>query len=388
MNASAESAVQRAAFRGLRAPLNLAAYLTWLALAWTPVQRAWSGALPLDLRSLAGGAGSLAVLLLLLARERTDTGVAGQRRRRALIVAQIPGAWLACWGLGEGAQPILLVVVAAQLAVAFRPRATLAWLLVANLGLLVILLERFRVDDVLVSMISMAGFQLFAALSAGYAHAAELARDEALQAHAELHAAQLLLDEGARGDERLRLSRELHDVVGHKLTALKLQLALAERRADDAGRASLTACRELADAVLGEVRAVVGQLRQHDGIDLQQAIAAQLAPLAALGPRMDVRIDPALRIADLQRAHALLRVTQEAVTNVLRHAGARHLQIALTSVADTARLTVEDDGRGLRGAPEGYGIAGMRERLAAFGGSLELRERAGGGTRLCAAIPL
>ncbi|HET8881526.1 MAG TPA: sensor histidine kinase [Solimonas sp.] len=374
-------------FRGMLAPLNVAACLTWLVLAAGALHEWLAASRAFDRQTALGIAGSLGVLVLLLLR----APLIGRRpqpieRQRPFVVAQLPCALLACWGLPGGLQPILLVIVAAQLAIVYPPRVAVRWLLVANAVLAALFVARYgAVGDVWISLLSIAGFQAFAALSAGYAKAAERARDAALQAQAELRAAQALLDEGTRSDERLRLSRELHDIVGHKLTALKLQLALVERRQpqDD----TLRLCRQLADEVLAEIRGVVAMLRRHEGVELQQAIAALAMPFAATGPRIDLDLDPQLRVADIARAQALLRCAQESLTNALRHSGARHVCIVLAGGEDGAVLTVDDDGRGLRGAAPGLGLTGMRERLAAVGGHLDIVDAAAGGVRVRATVP-
>lgn len=381
------SPIHPTAFRGPLSPLNVAAYLTWTVLAWSAVHAFVRSGRALDAQVLLGAAGSLAVLALFVWRDRAGaSGLTRAVRQRRLIVAQIPCALLACWGLRDGLQPILLVLVAAQLAAVQGPRAIVAWLLPANLVLAVILATRYGWRaDVAISMAAMVGFQAFAALCAGYAAAAERARDAALQAQAQLRAAQVLLAEGARGDERLRLSRELHDVAGHKLTALKLHLALATRHhADDE---TLRLCRQLADELLQEVRAVVGTLRRDEGIDLRSAIAALALPLAGAGPRIELRLDEQVHVADLQRAQTLLRCAQEGLTNALRHSGARRVRIGLRDDGGWLELRVEDDGRGPGEAAPGHGLAGMRERLAALGGQLEFGPAASGGAVLRVRVP-
>lgn len=374
------------AFRGVLAPLNLVAYGVWLILGWNVARMILAGRFAFDVQAMLGAAGSLALPVLLLARELVGTrGGVRTKRQQVLIVAQIPCVLLACWGLRIGEQPILLVLVAAQLGVVFRPRAVAAWLLLANAALALLMVAHYGGGgDVWSSWIATAGFQAFAALSARYAKAAERARDMALQAQAELQGMHALLAEGARGEERLRLSRELHDVVGHKLTALKLQMALAERRSP--GDATLRLCRQLADELLAEVRGVVGALRRHDGIELQDAIASLAAPFAAAGPRIDFDLDPQVRVADIARAQALLRCAQEGLTNALRHSGARQVRIVLAGDNDGTVLTVSDDGGGLRGASPGFGLSGMRERLAAVGGRVDISD-ADGGVRLRATVP-
>lgn len=357
-------------------PLSLAAYLTWLAVAMEPALRLWQG-WPPSRWTLMGAAASLAMLLLFLARDLS----VDLARRRGLALAQLPMALVAFAAFREGLQPVLMILVAAQLATLFSTRSTVLVLAAANAVLLALMIEAWPLVRALVSAAAYVGFQCFAAFTAHALAAAQMARDEAQRINAELLATRALLAEGARAEERLHLSRELHDVAGHKLTALKLQLARADAEPDTA----LAACRQLADELLADVRGVVGALRAHDGVDLHQALAALAGAIPT--PRIALDLDPAARPADLARAQALLRCAQEGVTNALRHAGCRSLGIRLFRQGDALHLSVEDDGKGPGASTAGNGLQGLGERLAAVGGRAQLMAREGGGSRLVATVP-
>ena len=209
---------------------------------------------------------------------------------------------------------------------------------------------------------------------------------------AELISTRALLSESARAQERLSLSRDLHDVCGHKLTALKLTL----RGRGDAGalEASERAlCQTLTDELLSDIRAVVATLREHEGIDLAQA-------LKQLGngwkrPAVRVAINPNTRVPNLEYAVALLRVAQEGLTNAARHSDATEVKIALTHLDATAQtsdggalvLSVSDNGSGAPKLIRGNGLNGMAERLAALGGSLQISQMTPG-LRLAAHLPM
>ncbi len=183
--------------------------------------------------------------------------------------------------------------------------------------------------------------------------------------------------------ERERITRDLHDVVGRTLTLVALKADLAGRLLDrdvKATRAEVEAIAAAARAGLADVRAA---LAGQAGGGLAQEAAASIAALRTAG------IQPTVdgNAADVpSNAGAVLAMTlREAVTNVIRHAGARHCRIHVVAETDHARLIVEDDGIGLSGS-EGTGLIGMRQRLIAAGGALQL----GGahpGTRLEAMVP-
>lgn len=362
-----------------RSPLLLAAGITWIAVLIQSVDRKQLQVL--DPREIAGLGVLLAFALLMALETRC-----GQRPglQRGLTIAQGLSAVLACALFRDGGAAILLIIVAAQV-VALWPRNA-ALLLMAGFNLLMVLvwIQGLPLPKVLLYLAPMIGFQLFAGLTMHYAVSAERARQHLQQTHAELLATRQLLADGARAEERLRLSRELHDVAGHKLTALKLNLRLLQREPELAAHEGIGTALALADELLGDIRGVVGHLRQHDGVDLAAAIQTLVRVIP--GPHFEIDIDPELKVANLQHAEVLLRCVQEGITNALRHGRPRSLTVRLQREGGALRLTVEDDGHSAPQLREGNGLTGMRERLLALKGHLSL-EATGRGVRLTAELP-
>ncbi|MDT9593082.1 sensor histidine kinase [Nocardioides zeae] len=186
---------------------------------------------------------------------------------------------------------------------------------------------------------------------------------------------QVMAEEMALVAERERVARDVHDVLGHSLTVVVAKAELAERLLDldpQRARTELAEIRSLSREALGEVRATVAGLRVAR---LGDELAAASAALAAAGIEGDVPDDPAA--VDPRRRIVLAWVLREAVTNVVRHSGARRCTVDL----DSDRLTVSDDGRG-GPHPPGNGLRGVGERVRAAGGTLTVDEAPGGGTRL------
>ena len=129
----------------------------------------------------------------------------------------------------------------------------------------------------------------------------------------------------SRVNERTRISRELHDLLGHHLTALSLNLEVAGHLSEGRAKEHVQQAHTLARLLLTDVREVVSQLREDGAIDL----ATALLPLAENVPALDIHMDieEPLTVDDPERAHVLLRCTQEIITNAVRHAGARNLWI-------------------------------------------------------------
>jgi signal transduction histidine kinase len=363
-------------------PLNLAAYVTWLAVLLQSMR--WDRLVAGDPRQWAGLGALVAVIVVyllcaLLAHARD------QKRERGLVLAQAAFVILASWYLRSGAPAILLIVVAAQVVALWSRAQAVLIMLICNLALLAIWTQGISWSSALLSMLPMIGFQTFAALTVHYATTAESAREQLAHTHAQLLATQRLLEDSARSGERLRLSRELHDVAGHKLTALKLNLRLLLRDPALASREQVQVSATLADELLADIRAVVSELRKYDGIDLPAAIRTLTEQIP--GPRFMVDIDPGLRMPDVESAEILLRCAQEGITNAVRHGRASEIQVRCRRQGALMELLVRNDGPNLRQIRFGNGLNGMRERLAEAGGELSLIALSGGGAELRAALP-
>jgi signal transduction histidine kinase len=364
-------------------PLNPPAYLTWLAVSVSPLLD-WSGPDALTVRVAIGLAGQLGFAVLFVTRAAWEGRACPPHRLRLLIAAQAAASLLAVWGLQDKMQAVLLVLVAAQLPAAAAPRWSAMVLAIANGVLLLLFAQFYPFLKALQLEIAYLAFQLFAALVTAYAYRAVEARAATLRINGELLATRRLLEESARTEERLRLSRELHDIMGHKLTALKLQLALQSRGTAAPENSPLQHCVRITDELLVDVRGVVSSLRESDGIDLHQALRALDPGLPS--PRVIFDLDSAVRVPDIRQAEAMLRCAQEGLTNALRHSGATEIRVILAESGEALSLTVEDDGNGSVVEP-GNGLIGLKERLQQLGGQLRIDIREPRGLALVASLP-
>ncbi|WP_030997112.1 sensor histidine kinase [Streptomyces sp. NRRL F-5630] len=216
---------------------------------------------------------------------------------------------------------------------------------------------------------------------------------ELVRTTVELRRARATVAELAANEERLRLARDLHDLLGHSLSLITLKSELAGRllpaHPAEAAR-QVTEIEQVGRQALTDVRAAVGGYRQPtlDGELAGARIALATAGIAAHLPDEAPALPP-------EPAAALAWVLREAVTNVVRHSGARACHVSLTTRQSLQGryldLRVEDDGEGPAGASYGNGLTGLRERLAAVGGTLTTGPaRAGrrGGFVLHAHVPL
>jgi signal transduction histidine kinase len=217
---------------------------------------------------------------------------------------------------------------------------------------------------------------------------------------AELEVARDELARRAVTEERLRIARELHDVVAHSMSIIAVQSGVGVHVLDsqpEEARKALAAVEATSRQALVEMRRLLGVLRAEaeprgslapaPGLADVEALAAEVA---RAGVRVEVRIEgsPATLPAGLELS--AYRIVQEALTNVVRHAGPATAQVAVRYTPDRVTVEVVDDGRG--GDPgrdhSTHGIAGMRERAALYGGTLEAGPRPGGGFRVAASLPL
>lgn len=184
-------------------------------------------------------------------------------------------------------------------------------------------------------------------------------------ANVELQATSALLADATRTAERLRISRELHDLIGHQLTVLTLELEAAKHRDPREAGAHIEQAERVARALLGDVRATVGRLRAEAG-DLREALERVVAPVRE--PRIALDVDEELSL-DEERTTLLVRAVQELVTNAIKHSRADELWIEVRSTSAGVLLRARDDGRGKRDLVPGNGLSGLRERFESMGGS-------------------
>ncbi len=202
----------------------------------------------------------------------------------------------------------------------------------------------------------------------------------------------------AQEDERRRIARELHDEIGQALTALKLELAIAERSAASPALAGgLSEARAITDRALQSVRdmsqllhpAMLDDLGLPDtatwylrGFSRRTGITSELVV-----ERLERRLDPEVE-------SCTYRIIQEAVTNVARHADAKLCRVEIAREPASLRICIEDDGKGFDQSTDpgtssrGLGLIGVRERVARLGGTLRVESRVGAGTRLLVELPV
>ncbi len=280
--------------------------------------------------------------------------------------------------LCDGFEGTLLVLIAMRLPSLVDRKSGLAWIVVQTLLLAVAVSIHWNPRSAFLLTPAYFGFQILAFFSF------ELLERE-LRTSAQLRAMQDLVADGGRLAERLRIARELHDALGHHLTALTLNLEAALVRTDGAAHGDVEKAQSLARTLLADVRAIVAEKNADDCLDLGRALRTLVADLPR--PRVQLDVDDALRVDDPELGLVILRCVQEVVTNAARHSGAENLWITVRRSGDTFEVRARDDGRGRGAARDGFGLRGMRERIERAGGELTIESGAGRGFALTAFLP-
>lgn len=205
-------------------------------------------------------------------------------------------------------------------------------------------------------------------------------------ANQELVDLQAQIKESARIEERLRLSRELHDAAGHYLTSLSIQLEIAQHRAAEAVLPPIARAQLITRVLLAEIRESVSTWREDETRELSVALKELLRDVTGVQTHFEAQGELATLPASV--SHGLYRCAQEAVTNVLRHSEAKNLWIQLTRQEAAIRLTVKDDGGGCPEITKGNGLRGMQSRVEEMRGTLEVSSLSDGGFVVAVGVPI
>jgi signal transduction histidine kinase len=329
--------------------------------------------------------------------------LAARRRFPGAVLALSVASGLAVAALGV--PPVVLglaILVAVYSVAAYGGRwVSLAGLAAAELGSAAVQLTpgRFQAPTVVSN-----GLVLAAAWLLGHFVGVRRAHTARLEQTAELERARAELARRAVVEERLRLARELHDVVAHSISVIAVQSGVgahvANTQPEEAAKA-LAAIEATSRAALTELRRLLGVLRQEGEPQGSLAPVPSLADLdallaevakAGLGVRLRIEGTPSPLPAGVDLS--AYRIVQEALTNVVKHAGPARAQVVVGYSDRDVTVEITDDGRGVTAptgdgrARVGHGLIGMRERVQVFGGDLEAGPRPGGGFRVAARLPL
>mgnify|MGYP002382373007 CR=1 FL=1 len=343
-----------------RKGLTLAGVFTWVLVAYVDMPRLGN---PRELAII--GLGFLSFLACFISVVTGLSQKIAPLLTRGLLLSELIIALL-LFDLGKGAlTPVLLVVWAGQLPDFFSRGFAVCLVLISGLGLYAVLVASERNPDPLITGLIFFGFQLFALLSSFSRVGEQIAREQAEQLNQQLFATRVLLAQSSKREERMRIARDLHDILGHQLTALNLQLELFAHQVPPNLRPSVSQSKALAQDLLDTLRTVVRDQRTGVTLDIGKAIEAVFFNL----PSVTLTVEGSLRLESVVLAEQLVLCLQEGISNAVRHGRATQLALQLNQQDELIMLSLTDNGRGLTGKFQpGAGLIGMGERLSRYQG--------------------
>jgi signal transduction histidine kinase len=354
--------------------LDFTAYLTWLIVAIPTLTWMIRGHTLATPRGMVWLACYVAFIVFFYLHDRF---------RLVAVTAQSLLAIACCFLEPSGFQPILLVIVAAQLA-AQSLAIAIPWILAQTVA---VAFSVYKSEGPLMVVVGYFAFELFGFFAVRIAFKESAARQELATANAELKVATELLDINSRTAERLRIARDLHDLLGHHLAALSINLEVARHLADGEAREQIEKSQAVTKLLLSDVRDVVSRFREDEPVDLNAAVAALGEVIQRPTLHLDLGAD-LQSVRDPAVAQIALRALQEIVTNSVRHSGARNLWLKVTTHDNTLAIDARDDGCGTDAVQFGNGLRGMRERVEQARGSIAVASMRGRGFEVNVRLPM
>jgi signal transduction histidine kinase len=223
-------------------------------------------------------------------------------------------------------------------------------------------------------------FNIFAIVMLNTSLREREAKEQAQLLNNELIATQALLRQSATEQERTRIARNIHDLLGHHLTALSIKLQYASHTLDkqdtEKAKPAVDECSHIAKLLLSDVREAVSEMREQEDVDFR----AMLETLCQSTPRLRITLDMADKICidNVTTAQHVLSCIQESITNTLKHSTAKTMRINIFDDEPDIRIVIEDDGKTNKPIDEGNGLMGIRERIQMMQGKVAFRHSATG----------
>lgn len=262
---------------------------------------------------------------------------------------------------------ILLVLIATQLPSMFSRRQAMAVIITITVVHFAIEVEDQFIDSffhvIIYFMLQVFGFSAIESI-----HREQKAKEELAAINQELLATRFMLKETSQRKERLRISRDLHDVIGHQLTALSLNLEVSYHKVPDEYKPLLKENLKQAKTLLTNVREVVKEMRNEEQFDLITTLTNLVEQL----PNCHIKIENEPNIKSLSLKQQLIFCLQEGISNALRHGKATEFILNFQFSDEKLQITLKDNGRSEVDITFGSGLTGMQERLAEFNGEVKL----------------
>lgn len=321
----------------------------------------------------ANGAAAVILFLVYLVGYALAHGrfgeVPGRRRKvTGLVVAGIAAALLSAVFFVYGMIGCMFMMLVVQLSALVEKK----WAMAAAVLIpaVFVSLDYFGNGSFVFANIALFAVVNILALTISYrALSEEEAKRKSEQLVRELKATQILLSATTKRDERLRIARNLHDILGHQLTALNLQLEVASHVPGDKKQEHIENAKKIGTNLLSNVRDTVSEFRGEKELRLDEALRALAKDIPNLNVALSVDMDESL--VDERQVEVLFRCAQEALTNTMKHAKASLCEISVSNDDKELTLVAKDDGRAEAKIKPGNGLKGLVERVEAIDGRLD-----------------
>jgi len=270
--------------------------------------------------------------------------------------------------------PILLVLVATILPIYLTKFKALIALIVINLSFYIVLVV-FSNGGGWITVLLYTFFQIFAYSTIDISIREQKAKEQLALVNQELLATRYLLKESSKRQERLRISRDLHDSIGHQLTALSLNLEVSKHQVPEEHRPLIEQNLQQSKQLLNDVRDVVKEMRSEDEFDLCDFLHGLVNEL----PQCQLHVSEFPEINSIKLKQQLVYCLQEGVSNGLRHGNASEFILSGQANEMKINISLKDNGKGCSNFVKGSGLLGMQERLAEFNGMINLQTVPTGG---------
>lgn len=357
--------------------LVIAGVLTWGVIAWFGLSQPLSmGPWTVSL------CGYIAFIILFLVSTRSQF-VQKRKPLLSLLITLQAIITLTLIAIDHMLSQVLLIIWAAQLANIATRRQALITIFLVNALVWLISHQFWPQQDHGFTLLLFLGFELFAYGSAKAFQREKAAKKQQEELNLQLSITRDLLKQTSAQQERTRIARDLHDILGHQLSALSLQLEVLNHKVPDELKVEVQQSKQLAKDLLENIRQVVREKRADVGLDLHQSLQLLMKGLPNVSLSYEVDSDNPIKLSNSQLASELLLVLQEGVSNAIRHGDASELQLFMTAETknQSRMLTIilKDNGSGnikrkATGIAPGTGLTGMKERLEPYRGTIQLTD--------------
>ncbi|PCI72352.1 MAG: hypothetical protein COB38_04315 [Gammaproteobacteria bacterium] len=314
-------------------------------------------------------------LICLLFVINESIGIRNKKLRTSLFVLQLLAAFLINFYISFGFLPILTIIWASILPsfVSFRNSFIITSLVVILWNSLDWLL--WQDSNIIYSGLLYFTFHLFAVSMTINAVSAEKSKEKAEKLNKELESIQFLLGEASRQNERTRIARDLHDLLGHHLTALLINLQVAEHTTEGDAKENIVKCHSLAKLLMSDVREAVESIRDNQSLNFENMLDKMIESVPSLKFTVDIKYE--FELDDIEMAKQLLSCIQETITNCLKHANATQINIVIAKNKELLTLEIEDNGLCEKRLNVGHGLTGITERIQLLNGTVDFNTNTG-----------